>query len=140
MNQEKRMALVGASTRFLGAVIVALGGAVMASAHHAAAQPAGFPNLDNFTPVPLDDYLAPLAHGAVVVNFSAPNNLVCDFYGGPPPPPGPLQNIDCEGDMPGMQNVPFFEGGRPGPNDCVFGVTKATGLNRGWGPLTEGQS
>lgn len=114
------MALVGASTRFLGAVIVALGGAVMASAHHAAAQPAGFPNLDNFTPVPLDDYLAPLAHGAVVVNFSAPNNLVCDFYGG--------------------QTFPFSKEVDQDPTTASSASRRPQGLTGGGGPLTEGQS
>jgi hypothetical protein len=109
-----------------GALTLAAAGTFAASIPRAMAAPPGFPNLDTFTPVAIDDFVAPLAHGAVIVNFSALGTVTCDFYGGPPPPPGPLQNIDCEGAMPGLQNVPLTSGGPAGPEDCVYGVTKAT--------------
>lgn len=96
--------------------------AIAGSAPHAAAQPPPkFPDLDGFTAVPADGYVTSSGPTtAARISFSAPNAVVCSFYGGPPPAPQPSQDIKCSGDMPGMDDVPI-SGGHPRPGDCVVG-------------------
>ncbi len=119
-------AVVGPAMRLLGALSLAAGFVV---APHAAAQPPpGFPNLDGFTPVSADGYVtSPHPGGSPRIGFSTSSALVCDFYGGPAPPPQPSQDIKCTGDMPGMDDVPFPGGGRPRPGDCVVGAVSFKG-------------
>lgn len=83
--------------------------------------PPGFPNLDGFTSVSADGYVATTGPGtAPRISFSTPYSVVCDFYGGPAPAPQPSQDIKCKGDMPGMDDV-AVPGGRPRPGDCLVG-------------------
>ena len=116
------------TVRALGALTLATASAI-ASAQHAAAQPPPrFPNLDSFTAVPVDGYVTTVRPGtAPRINFSAPNTLVCDFYGGSAPAPQPSQDIKCNGDMPGMDDVPFPGGGHPRPGDCVVSAVNFKG-------------
>jgi hypothetical protein len=114
-------AVVGVTTRVLGGLTLAVA-AALAGLTQAAAQPPGFPNLDGFAAVPADGYSTTAGPGtAPRISFSGPNTLVCDFYGGPAPAPQPSQDIKCNGDMPGMDDVPFPSGGRSRPGDCVVG-------------------
>jgi hypothetical protein len=116
------------TVRALGALTLATASAI-ASAQHAAAQPPPrFPNLDSFTAVPVDGYVTTVRPGTSPrINFSAPNTLVCDFYGGAAPAPQPSQDIKCNGDMPGMDDVPFPGGGHPRPGNCVVGAVNFKG-------------
>jgi hypothetical protein len=122
-------AVVDLTMRALGALTLAAASAIAASAPQAAAQPPpGFPNLDSFTAVPVDGYVTTFRPGTSPrINFSAPYNMVCDFYGGTAPPPQPSQDIKCNGDMPGMDDVPFPGGGHTRPGDCVVGVVNFKG-------------
>jgi hypothetical protein len=114
----------------------AIGGLTLAAASTIAAPPPqagalpppGFPNLDSFTAVPVDAYATtPHQGGAPRISFSATPTLVCDFYGGTAPPPQPSQDIKCNGDMLGMDDVPFPGGGRTKPGDCVVGAVNFRG-------------
>lgn len=114
----------------------ALGGLALAAATAIAAvppqagalPPPGFPTLDGFTAVPADGYATTLRPGSAPrISFSATPTLVCDFYGGTAPPPQPSQDIKCDGDMPGMDDVPFPGGGRTKPGDCVVGTVNFKG-------------
>lgn len=90
--------------------------------------PPGFPNLDGFTAVPADGYAATLRQGGTPrISFSVTPTLVCSFYGGTAPPAQPSQDIKCDGDMPGMDDVPISGGGRPKPGDCVVGAVNFKG-------------
>jgi hypothetical protein len=120
------------TARALGALTLALVlvlTAAIGSAQHATAQPPpGFPNLDNFTTVPVDGYATPAGPGTTArINFSAPNGLACDFYGGVAPAPQPSQDIKCSGDLPGLDDIPFPGGGRTKPGDCVVGSVNFKG-------------
>jgi hypothetical protein len=114
--------------RAFGALTLATASTI-ASAQHAAAQPPPrFPNMDSFTAVPVDGYITTSAPGSAPrINFSAPNTLVCDFYGGAAPAPQPSQDIKCNGDMPGMDDVPFPGAGHLRPGDCVVGAVNFKG-------------
>ncbi|MDM4139878.1 MULTISPECIES: hypothetical protein [Mycobacterium] len=100
-----------------------------AVAHHAAAQPAGFPNLDSFNAVPVDPFLLVYPKGSSeirTITFSPPYNMQCSFPA--PAQPGPPQPISCTGDMPGMDNVPFNGGGNTAPpSTCVLGAVHLDG-------------
>lgn len=122
-------AVVVLTMRFLAGLTLVAAAAIAGPTPRAAAQPPpGFPNLDGFTSVPADGYLTTSGPGIPArISFSAPNPLVCDFYGGPAPAPQPSQDIKCNGDMPGMDDVPFPGGGRPRPGDCVVGSVNFKG-------------
>ncbi|MGB3896365.1 MAG: hypothetical protein WA942_19230 [Mycolicibacter sinensis] len=90
------------------------------------AQPAGFPNLDDFTAVPVDDYLSTGPKGpGRWVNFATPYNIACQFDA-IEPPAGSSQAIMCDGDMPGMANAPLSSGA-PVPGGCVIGTVRSQG-------------
>ncbi len=114
--------------RALGGLTLAVS-AIAAPAPQAGAQPPpGFPNLDGFTSVPADGYATTSHPGAPPrIGFSATPTLVCDFYGGSPPPPQPSQDIKCSGDMPGMDDVPIPGGGHTKPGDCIEGAVNFNG-------------
>jgi len=123
-------AFVDLIRRTCGALTLAAASAVAAAAPQAAAlPPPGFPNLDGFTSVPADGYVTTPGPGATPrIDFSAPYNLACDFYGGPAPSPQPSQEIKCAGDMPGMDEFPISSGGgRAKPGDCVVGAANFKG-------------
>jgi hypothetical protein len=114
--------------RALGGLTLVVASAIAAPAPQAGAQPPpGFPNLDGFTSVPVDGYATSSGPTTPArISFSAPNAVVCDFYGGPAPAPQPSQDIRCSGDMPGMDDVPI-PGGRSRPGDCVVGSVNYKG-------------
>lgn len=113
----------------MGAVTLAAALAIAAPPPRSGAEPPpGFPNLDGFTAVPADGYAAtPRRGGTPRISFSATPTLVCDFYGDTTPPTQPSQDIKCNGDMPGMDDVPISGGGRPRPGDCVVGEVNFKG-------------
>lgn len=119
--------LVDATVEVLG-VLTVTAATIAGCAPQAGAQPPpGFPNLDGFIPVPADGYVARSGPSIPArISFSAPNGVVCDFYGGPAPAPQPSQDIKCSGDMPGMDDVPI-PGGRSRPGDCMVGSVNYNG-------------
>ncbi len=120
---------VGLTARTLGGLAVAATCALAAPPPQSAAlPPPGFPNLDGFVAVPADGYLTNAGPGLPPrVTFTATSTLVCDFYGGPAPPPQPSQDIKCSGDMPGLDDISFPGGGHPKPGDCVVGTVNFKG-------------
>jgi hypothetical protein len=116
------------TVRALGGLTLVAACAIAAPTPQAGAQPPpGFPNLDGFTSVPVDGYATSSGPTTPArISFSAPNAVVCDFYGGPAPAPQPSQDIKCSGDMPGMDDVPI-PGGRSRPGDCVVGSVNYKG-------------
>jgi hypothetical protein len=117
------------TVRALGGLTLAAASAIAGPAAQAGAQPPpGFPNLDSFAAVAADGYVTVSDPGASPrVSFSPTSTLVCTFYGGPAPPPQPSQDIKCNGDMPGMDDVPFPGGGHTKPGDCVVGAVNFKG-------------
>ncbi|HET7074933.1 MAG TPA: hypothetical protein VFI55_12725 [Mycobacterium sp.] len=117
------------TVRALGGLTLAAASAIAGPAAQAGAQPPpGFPNLDTFAAVAADGYVTMSDPGASPrVSFSPTSTLVCTFYGGPAPPPQPSQDIKCNGDMPGMDDVPFPGGGHTKPGDCVVGAVNFKG-------------
>jgi hypothetical protein len=116
----------------MGALALAAAFAIAAPPPRAGADPPpGFPNLDGFTAVPADGYATPARQGGTPrISFSATPTLVCsfgDFADGWKPPTQPSQDIKCNGDMPGMGDVPISGGGRPKPGDCVVGQVNFKG-------------
>ncbi|WP_235664004.1 hypothetical protein [Mycolicibacter terrae] len=92
----------------------------------AQAQPAGFPDLDDFTAVPVDDYITTGPKGpGRWVNFTTPYNIACQFDA-IEPPAGSSQAIMCDGDMPGMATAPLSSGA-PVPGGCVIGTVRSQG-------------
>jgi len=121
-------AVVTLTTRALAGPALAAAAIAWPAPRAAAQPPPGFPNLNSFTSVSADGYVTTSGPGTSArISFSAPYNLVCDFYGGPAPAPGPSQDVKCTGDMPGMDDVPFRGGGHPRPGDCVQGSVNFKG-------------
>jgi len=122
-------AVVNLTARAVGVVALTTMSALIVPAPHAVAQPPpGFPNLDTFTAVPADGYMttARPASGPRI-SFSAPYAMACDFYGGSAPAPQPSQDIKCNGEIPGADDIPFNGGGHPRPGDCVVGAVNFKG-------------
>ncbi|BBY33406.1 hypothetical protein [Mycolicibacter minnesotensis] len=106
---------------------VAAGGLLLvAPGSPAQAQPAGFPNFDDFAAVPVDNYISTGPKGpGRWVNFSTPYNVACQFDA-IAPPAGTTQAIMCDGDMPGLANAPLGSGA-PVPGGCVIGTVRSQG-------------
>ncbi|MCV7351577.1 hypothetical protein H7K15_15765 [Mycobacterium parmense] len=125
--------MVDFAPRAVAALILAAASAVAAPASRPAAQPPpDFPNLDGFTAVPVDGYVTAPASGSAPgtaprVAFAPSPTLVCDFYGGTAPAPSPSQDIKCNGDMPGLDDLPILGGAHPRPGDCVVGSVTYNG-------------
>ncbi|WP_144207650.1 hypothetical protein [Mycobacterium tilburgii] len=116
------------STPVLGVLNLVIAAAIAFGPHAGAQPPPRFPNLDGFTAVPADGYITTSLPGnSPRINFSTPNSVVCDFYGGPAPAPRPSQEIKCTGEMPGIDDIPFPGGGHPKPGDCVEGSVNFRG-------------
>ena len=122
-------AVAGLIGRAFGGLTLAAASAIAGPAARADAQPPpGFPNLDSFAAVPADGYVTTSGPGSSPrISFSPTSTLVCNFYGGPGPVPQPSQDIKCNGDMPGMDDVPFPGGGHTKPGDCVVGAVNFKG-------------
>jgi hypothetical protein len=114
--------------RVIGVLSLVTASAIAFEQLAVAQPPPRFPNLDAFTAVPADGYITTALPGnAPRINFSAPNSVMCDFYGGPAPAPQPSQDIKCNGELPGMDDIPFPGGGHPKPGDCVEGSVNFKG-------------
>lgn len=112
--------VAGFAMRALGVLALATASAVAPAQHAGATPPPSFPNLDTFTAVPAEGYVATATtSGTPRVTFSTGNAMVCDFYGGAAPAPQPSQDIKCSGELPGMENVPFPGASHLRPGDCV---------------------
>ncbi|MGB7868969.1 MAG: hypothetical protein WBM01_11940 [Mycobacterium sp.] len=83
------------TVRVLTAGIVAAALGMVGCGPHAAALPAGFPNLDSFSPVPVDNYITTGPKGPKrFVSFSTPYNIECNFIATTDPvPAGDSQGI-----------------------------------------------
>lgn len=104
-------------TARLGAVMSAVVSMSCATTpQHATAQPPGFPDLDSFSLAPVDAYLAEPARGPRFAYFSTPYNIQCFFEAGEPVPAWSTQDINCQGDFPGMDH-----------DSCVVGKAGAAG-------------
>ena len=113
--------------RLLVGAAAAAGGLFLAApGSPAQAQPAGFPNFDDFATVPVDNYISTGPKGpGRWVNFSTPYNVACQFDA-IDPPAGTSQAIMCDGDMPGLANAPLGSGA-PVPDGCVIGTVRSQG-------------
>lgn len=111
----------------ISAIAGAVGGLLLGvSGSPAGAEPAGFPNLDDFTAVPVDGYIATGPKGpGRWVNFSTPYNVACQFDA-VDPPAGSSQAIMCDGDMPGLASAPLGSGA-PVAGGCVIGTVRSQG-------------
>lgn len=120
--------IVDLTMRVLGVLPLVIASAVASGQHAAAQPPPRFPNLDGFTAVPVDGYITTSLPGnSPRISFSAPNSVVCDFYGGPAPAPQPSQDIRCNGEVPGIDDISFPGAGHPRPGDCVEGAVNFKG-------------
>jgi hypothetical protein len=92
------------TVRILAAAITAAAVAVAGCGSRAAALPPGFPKLDRFAPVPVDNYISTGPKGPKrFVTFSTPYNIQCVFAATTDPvPAGDSQGISCQGDIPGV--------------------------------------
>jgi len=92
----------------------------------AVAQPTGFPNFDDFTAAPVENYISTGPKGpGRWVNFSTPYNVACQFDA-VEPPAGSSQAIICDGDMPGLASAAFASGD-PVAGGCVIGTVRSQG-------------
>ncbi|MEZ0383689.1 MULTISPECIES: hypothetical protein [Mycobacteriaceae] len=120
--------MTGFVRRITQALAVAgmVAGLVATAGSPALAQPAGFPDLDTFSPAPIEDYITTGPKGpGRWVNFSTPYNIACQFDA-TEPPAGSSQAIMCDGDMPGMANAPLSSGA-PVADGCVIGTVRSQG-------------
>jgi hypothetical protein len=104
------------------------------SVPRAAAQPAGFPDLNTFAPVSADGFLTKKSKGSSdlsTVDFSTPYNIGCGFSASQDPSTTPSQYINCDGDLPGMDNVPIIplSGTTHAPGDCIVGIARPAGMD-----------
>jgi hypothetical protein len=93
-------AVASLAARSLAVMSVVVSMSCATAPQHAAAQPPGFPNLDSFSPAPIDAYLAEPGRGPRFANFSTPYNIQCYFEAGDPVAVWHSQDISCHGDMP----------------------------------------
>lgn len=85
------------------------------------AQPHPVPDLGNYTPVEPSPYFTTLRIDTPqLIFFSTPFNVVCHFYAGPSPVPGPTQELRCDGELAGLDDLPPPGGIGPRPGDCVI--------------------
>lgn len=91
----------------------------------AAALPAGFPDLNKFSAVPVENYITTGPKGpGRWVNFSTPYNIECQFDAAPEPIQArSSQALHCDGDMPGMGSVPYVQGS-PVQGWCDIGTVR----------------
>lgn len=94
--------------RFLGAEMFAAALTLMGCGPHAGALPPGFPDLNGFASVRVDNYIATGPKGpGRFLEFSTPYNIQCGFTAtANPQPAGSSQGIHCEGQIPGVSSGP----------------------------------
>lgn len=129
------------TTRSFALIFVLVSVSCTSPSQHAAAQPPGFPKLDEFTPVSIDNYIEIPPKGLRYAYFSTPYNIQCWFEAGEPVPVWQSQDINCLGDMPdanpcmvgkatGVRSAPTYAISMTG-NKCGVPYTHGTLLNIG---------
>ncbi|AWG64694.1 Uncharacterised protein [Mycobacteroides abscessus subsp. bolletii] len=88
----------------------------------ATAEPPGFPDLNTYAEVPVDQYVSPVGRGMTSVFFSTSEGVNCGFAH-PANPNGQNQQIQCWGPLPGLQNI-AAEGSGP----CDTGTVNMYGI------------
>jgi hypothetical protein len=111
-------------------------------APQATAQPPGFPDLNSFAPVPADGYITKKSKGSSdlsTIDFSTPYNVGCLISASQDPNTAPSQYTMCDGDLPGLDNLPLGsaviglpDGSSPRPGDCVQGQADPQGMGPGY--------
>jgi hypothetical protein len=102
-------------------------------APQATAQPPGFPDLNSFAPVPADTYITKKTKGSSdlsTIDFSTPYNVGCTISASQDPNTAPSQYTACNGDVPGLDNLPLNSatGSSPSPGDCIEGQVAPQGM------------
>jgi hypothetical protein len=100
LEEDSMRAAANWAARFLAVMSAVVSMSCATAAQHAAAQPPGFPNMDSFSAVPIDAYLAEPGRGPRFAYFSTPYNIQCFFEAGEPVAAWTTQDINCHGDMP----------------------------------------
>lgn len=95
------------------------------------AEPPGFPDLNNFTEVPADSYVAAGSRGMTFIGFSTSEGVNCGFSN-PETPNGQNQLIHCTGPLPGLQDVPAT-----GSGPCDTGVVSQVAITHSKGSCTD---
>jgi hypothetical protein len=99
----------GNTIRVVGGLAFAAGLTLAAPVGCASAQPPGFPDLNSFTLVPVEDYFMGGQHGSSPesrgVAFSTPYSVNCTFEAPLSPQPGRPTGVFCYGDVPGMSGT-----------------------------------
>lgn len=85
------------TTRSFALIFVLVSVSCTSPSQHAVAQPPGFPKLDEFTPVSIDNYIEIPPKGLRYAYFSTPYNIQCWFEAGEPVPVWQSQDINCLG-------------------------------------------
>jgi hypothetical protein len=119
------MSTVALRTMRLGiAGIAAAAMTLMGCGPNAAALPPGFPNLDGFAAVPVDNYIAtgPKGPGRFVA-FSTPYNIECGFTATTDPLPAGSQGVHCDGEIPGVAS------GATATESCATGTVSSYGAS-----------
>lgn len=111
--------------RVLATGILAGGLTAVGCAPDATALPPGFPDLDSFAAVPVENYITTGPKGpGRWVNFSTPDNVECQFDAAPEQiPGGTSQAIHCDGAMPGMGSAAYSQGS-PVQGWCEVGTVR----------------
>jgi hypothetical protein len=110
--------------RLVAAISIAVWPLVV-SAPPARALPPGFPDLNDFAPVPGDNYIATGPKGpGRWVSFSTPYNIECNSIATTGPvPAGSSQGISCDGAIPGEASGPTAT------ESCAIGTVRSWGAS-----------
>ncbi len=94
-------AVTDRATRGVGLLAAAVALTIVTPPGHAIAEPPGFPDLNAFAAVPVDDYFVTNYRGnSRTVNFSTPYNVNCSMDASDPKPAGTSTDVQCTGDLP----------------------------------------
>ncbi|MDO3069572.1 hypothetical protein [Mycobacteroides abscessus] len=125
MTMRKTFAYSSATVLAVAALIAC------APPDRAAAEPPGFPDLNAYSEVSVDQYVSAAGRGMTSVFFSTTEGVNCGF-GHPANPDGRNQLIQCWGPLPGLQDI-AAEGSGPCDTGTVnqFGAKYAIGHVKG---------
>lgn len=115
---------LGKMHRLLGGLAITAGLTITGQVGCASAQPPGFPNLDSFAPVPVEDYFVINYRGVPgsrSMSFDTPYNLHCVMDASEPKTLSST-GIRCTGDLPDTE-----------PGDCVIGSLNGAGPSGSYG-------
>ncbi|WP_235630914.1 hypothetical protein [Mycobacteroides abscessus] len=114
------MRITNRGTGTLAVLGMTVGLAVSSPAAQVAAEPAGFPRLDLFSAVAVEDYMVTYIRGRRIVAFSTPYSLMCDFDAPADPADPPAPRLHCAGDLPGTTSGRFSTSQSPAA--CTVGT------------------